>query len=384
MKAQISLADVDSIKVELGRILPDVKSSHRVEAMARGLGWNTNASLRTELVNGAMERAVDNDLFDRYLTEHGFGEAPYDALAEAVVRVKFAAERAAIEAVMATQPTLARSGLGISEDYMKTLDQCEAEFAEGRRSMLSPEAVAEFMRAVEFLAQREKRGTINRSWRYSSSVLRREAENFHERKYGSGNNDVANGILIAAAIHLGFKIQPVGGSAFMNIAAKKRPVSTNAVPVTGGAPKRVAGYSGGKMRVAAWRNMMIAAINAGLDQGLFGLEAKDNRWTGDCHVYRFDFGGMAAIACVTDVSGGELGIQVAVNPTVDAERHIKAFNAGLYAGDAFASGYLEREDGKWLQVSEKPCNAFRIALLPVIAAMVVTPKGYKGNGRFIM
>lgn len=384
MKAQISLADVDSIKAELGRILPDVKSSHRVEAMARGLGWNTNAALRAELSSGAMERAVDNGLFDRYLIKHEFEDAPYDSLAEAVVRVKFAAERAAIEAVMTKQPTLAHSGLGISQDYMKTLDQRDAEFVDGRRSMLSPEAVAEFMRAVEFLAQWDKRGTINRSWSYSSSVLRRQAENFHERKYGSGDNNVANGMLIAAAIHLGFKIQPVGASAFMNIAAKRRPVPTDAVPVGGGAPKRVAGYSGGKMRLAAWRNMMIAAINAGLDQGLFGLDANDNRWAEDCHVYRFDFAGMAAIACVSDIGCGELGIHVAVNPTEDGERHIKAFEAGLYAGDAFASGYLEREDGKWLQVSEKPCNAFRNALLPVIAAMVVTPKGYKGNGRFIM
>ncbi|MBI2240792.1 MAG: hypothetical protein HYU59_08320 [Magnetospirillum gryphiswaldense] len=383
MKAQISLADVDSLKAELGRILPDVKSSHRVEAMARGLGWNTNAALRTELVNGAMERAVDNGLFDRYLTEHGFEDAPYDALAEAVVRVKFAAERAAIEAVMAKQPTLNHSGLGVSEDYMKTPDEREVEFAEGRRSMLSPDAVAEFMRAVEFLAQRDKRGTINRSWRYSSSVLRREAESFHERTYGNGDNDVANGMLIAAAIHLGFKIQPVGACAFMNIAAKKRP-DTKTATVVGGAPKRVAGYSGGKTRVTAWRNMMIAAINAGLDQGLFGLDANDNRWAGDCHVYQFDFAGMAAIACVSDIGCGELGIHVAVKPTADGERHIKAFDAGLYAGDAFASGYLEREDGKWLQVSEKPCNAFRNALLPVIAAAAMTPKGYKGNGRFIM
>jgi hypothetical protein len=71
-------------------------------------------------------------------------------------------------------------------------------------------------------------------------------------------------------------------------------------------------------------------------------------------------------------------------PAMEYGGDIKAFNAGLYAGDAFASGYLEREDGKWLQVSEKPCNAFRNSLLPVIAAMVVQPKGYKANGRFIM
>ena len=38
MKTLISLDDVESIKRELIQILPNVKSSHRVEAMARGLG----------------------------------------------------------------------------------------------------------------------------------------------------------------------------------------------------------------------------------------------------------------------------------------------------------------------------------------------------------
>ena len=37
MKAQFSLTDIESIKRELIHLLPDVKSSHRIEAMARGL-----------------------------------------------------------------------------------------------------------------------------------------------------------------------------------------------------------------------------------------------------------------------------------------------------------------------------------------------------------
>ena len=45
MKAQFSLTDIESIKRELLRLLPNVKSSHRVEAMARGLGWNSKRGL---------------------------------------------------------------------------------------------------------------------------------------------------------------------------------------------------------------------------------------------------------------------------------------------------------------------------------------------------
>jgi hypothetical protein len=33
-------------------------------------------------------------------------------------------------------------------------------------------------------------------------------------------------------------------------------------------------------RTRAWRNLMVAAINAGLEQGHFGLTPDDNRWPG--------------------------------------------------------------------------------------------------------
>ena len=59
-------------------------------------------------------------------------------------------------------------------------------------------------------------------------------------------------------------------------------------------------------------------------------------------------------------------------------------NAGFYAGDAFATGWLERKDGKWLQSEAKPATTFRRAILPVIAGAAVKPKGYKGQGPFKM
>ncbi|MCA6108057.1 hypothetical protein [Bradyrhizobium cenepequi] len=43
MKLTITITDVEHIKAVLRTALPDVKSSHRVEALARGLGWRTNA-----------------------------------------------------------------------------------------------------------------------------------------------------------------------------------------------------------------------------------------------------------------------------------------------------------------------------------------------------
>ncbi len=189
-------------------------------------------------------------------------------------------------------------------------------------------------------------------------------------------------MLIAAAVHLGFEVQPIGPNAHLNIAAERS--AARGTLRSGNAPKRLASFSGGKTRVAAWRNMMVAAINAGLDQGVFGLDSDDNRWTGEHGIYRFDFGGMPAIASARDIGFGELAIHVAVRPTDRAETLITLGNAGLYAGDAFGSGWLERKGGKWLQDNGKPCNAFRRDILPVIAATAVAPDGYQGNGRVVI
>ncbi len=75
------------------------------------------------------------------------------------------------------------------------------------------------MRASEFLRSREQRTTISKS--STSYGLKHEAEQFHRENNGDGDNYVANGMLIAAAVHLGFKIQPEGPNAYLNIAATR-------------------------------------------------------------------------------------------------------------------------------------------------------------------
>jgi hypothetical protein len=123
MKVQFSLKDIDSVKRELACLLPDVKSSHRVEAMARGLGWNTNAALRAELTLRHLERSVDDHAFTTYLKEHGFTDSPNNALTEAVVRCKFTAERAAIKAVMDREPRLTLFGFGVYDEPRKPREE---------------------------------------------------------------------------------------------------------------------------------------------------------------------------------------------------------------------------------------------------------------------
>ncbi len=377
MKAHFSLTEIESIKRELADLLPNVKSSHRVEAMARGLGWNTNAALRAELALADMERAVDEGAFADYLGSHGFHGVDGGVLSEAVTRHKFAEERAAIQRVMEREPNLAKWGFGVHDEPAKPRAVREAEFQSNRQAMLNPRAIGEFVRAREFLSQFGQRKSINR--KISSYGLKHRAEEFH-RDNGSDDPYVGNGMLIAAAVHLGFRTARTGINANLNIGAKGSNRSTPSTHVPQAA-------LGPKPRFQAWRNMMVAAINAGLDQNLFGLDADDNRWTGGKAVYRFTLADMPAIASVGDASFGELVFKVALQPCSDAEKFIEPCTGPdirFEAGEAFASGWLERRKGKWLQTGPRPMCYFRRELLPTIAGIEVQPHGYSPEGRIML
>lgn len=138
------------------------------------------------------------------------------------------------------------------------------------------------------------------------------------------------------------------------------------------------------VRAKAWRNLMISAINEGLRQKLFSLRSDDNRWpNAETEGMLFDFtlpNGLTARGYVRDISCGELSIHAAVNPKGD---WVRAGNAGLAAGDAFAAGWLERQKGAWLQSATTQFSCRR-ALLKLLADIVVEPMGYGDRGRVIM
>ena len=127
-----------------------------------------------------------------------------------------------------------------------------------------------------------------------------------------------------------------------------------------------------RSRVASWRNMLIAAINAGLEQDLFGLDADDYRGPEDGCIYHFDFAGMPASAFVAPDGPAELRFHVAVRPT---GQFIEAMNGGFDAGDAFALGWLEQGERKGLEPVTEFFNVRR-ELLPMIATAEIQPKGY--------
>lgn len=373
MKFSISSADIDPLKGYLLALAPQVKSSHRVEAMARGLGFNSHAALRSALAHGAVECAINDHEFAAFLLERGSEAVPADVLSDAVVSTKFAEQRAAIEAVLAGEPDLSANGFR-TYDGRRTSQENADSFQASRSKMLQASHLAQFARAVAYLRTLETSKTVSR--RGTSYGYKHDAERFHEAANPHGNAYVANGMFIAAALHLGFTIKRDGESpnAFINIATPKLPRSRS----------KLAGSLRGPTKKVAWRNMMVAAVNAGLKQGHFGLAAEDNRWNGDHVIYHFDFGGLAAIAYVSDAGFGELSIHVAVNPTDRAEEFISGFNSGFIAGDAFGSGWLERERGAWLQTTSAPTGCIRAALLDRIVATRLIPNGFADEGRFMM
>lgn len=133
-------------------------------------------------------------------------------------------------------------------------------------------------------------------------------------------------------------------------------------------------------RQKAWRNLIICAINAALAKKLFTLRPNDNRFSGNG---LFDFtlpDGTPARGHVSDAGFSELSIHAAANPKGD---WVRASNAGFSAGDAFATTWLERERGAWMQSS---LSSFRCrkALVERLASLNVAPAGYGDRGRVIM
>jgi hypothetical protein len=139
-------------------------------------------------------------------------------------------------------------------------------------------------------------------------------------------------------------------------------------------------------RERAWRNMMVSAINAAIERKLLSVRPGDNRWPGHeegrGHTFEFTFGdAVPAAARVNDAGFDEIGVSVALWPK---DLHwLRANNAGFHAGEAFASGWLERRDAAYLQSSMTLFN-IRKRLVGQVSDVVIAPKGYGDHGRVIM
>jgi hypothetical protein len=141
-------------------------------------------------------------------------------------------------------------------------------------------------------------------------------------------------------------------------------------------------------RARAWRNTMVAAINAGLEQQLFCLQEDDDRKSNDPgRVFDFSIAGIPGLGYVHAIGWEELSIHAALWPMAEARRWIVCGNitdrwCSKFVGEAVACGWLERRTGQYLMPS--PALFYcRAARKPIVAALAVAPHGYKGL-RFIL
>lgn len=360
----LSSPDIKQLKRVLANRLPGASSSRLTEAMARGLRFSTNAALLSALRAGPVNASPDDAAFRSFLLGRDGADVPDGTMSAALSEL-------AIAAVMAREPDLSRDGM--RSRHNGTL------FPTSRPAMLDGSAVAEFQRAVEWL------GTVRQTSRINSKRVsygyKHEVERYHAAHYPGQLEYVSNGMFIAAALHMRFRIKRDdwdSPNVFLNLLtvedekARKQPAGNLARQLRG------------TKNLQAWRNLMVAGINAGLTQNLFGLAPDDNRWSGDGCIYRFDFDGIPGIASVRDIDFGELSVTVAVIPSARAEEWIGSFNAGFEAGDGFASGFFGRQKGAWLQTTATPTGKFRRAVLDRVSAVQVSPLGFADSGKFMM
>jgi len=147
-------------------------------------------------------------------------------------------------------------------------------------------------------------------------------------------------------------------------------------------------------RARAWRNTMIAAINAGLEQKLFGLQPGQDYWAGDKdpeershRVFEFSVNDIPGLGYVRAIGWDELDVHSVLWPTAKARRWIVCGNIanhwhGPHIGDVIACGWFERRTERYLMPSTSLFYC-RAARKPIVVRLAVVPQGFKDHGHFI-
>lgn len=205
LRVPITSSSLDELKAYLTKVLPEVKSSHRVEALGRGLGFKTNAALRVAAQSSETPMAiVSGARFTAYLAEHSFEVDP--------ACLYRAAAQVAIKDVLDKMPQLSIHGVGFGrpqgnqDNTWETPEQSYAKFVERRQECRGLHAAEAFLLALTLLSRIQPTKTITSG--SGSFRLKHIAENCactYPEGGKLGPQYVPNGMLIAAAVHMGFK-----------------------------------------------------------------------------------------------------------------------------------------------------------------------------------
>jgi len=208
LSIRITPATIDAIKARLREALPDVKSSHRIEAAARSFGFGTYAAMRHASQSGACHIAgPDGSAFSSYLENRGFKSSP--------IHIYRAAANVAVTSVMEKGPRLSIWGYGFGQPHWiserkrwETEKERYEKFTKDRAEFLSNGGLDQFLLALALVRRIPKTKTIRKGT--GSYRLKHIAENMpFACPDGTklGPRYVANGALIAAALYAGFKMK---------------------------------------------------------------------------------------------------------------------------------------------------------------------------------
>jgi len=201
-------ATVVAIKEYLWAELPSVKSSHRLEAIARGLGFKTYAALlqATQSIVPTMVKPKTAP-FILFLRQHGFEVEP--------AHLYRTAARVAVSIVLEKTPKLSANGCGFhAPQWVGDLKRYETpqerykKFLQSRKELLSKGCLDEFLLAFA-VAQKTRRTKTVRDSSYSYRLKHIAETTTYVCADGTelGPRYVSNGAFIAAALYAGFRMK---------------------------------------------------------------------------------------------------------------------------------------------------------------------------------
>jgi hypothetical protein len=207
IRIPITLGTIGTIKHELTETIGQVKSSHRIEASARALGFRTYASMLEAAKSGhATASSANGAIFRHYLNEHGFNVE--------AIHLYRALARVAVSAVLEANPRLSMRGYGFGAPHwepdlkrFETAEEKYAQFARDRAEFLSRAGFDEFLLALAFVQKIPATKTVRDAGSYR---LKHIAENMPFTTADGttiGPQYVSNGALIAAALSAGFMMR---------------------------------------------------------------------------------------------------------------------------------------------------------------------------------
>ncbi len=201
----VTSSNIAELKTDLGKALCGVKSSHRCEALGRGLGFQTYASLLAAArAPSPVMATADGAAFGAYLAAHDFQVEPkpfYLAVARFLVR-----------ALLATDRRLTLHGIGVGRRKRKddgnweTAQEHYGRVLQSRKEFLGNDGIEQFLLSLAFVGRVEPTKTIRPGT--GSDRLKHIAENYscnYPEGGRLGPRYVSNGALIAAAVYAGFR-----------------------------------------------------------------------------------------------------------------------------------------------------------------------------------